>query len=133
MNTSATIPISSSSDMPKSRNMAAAPRGLLVSYRHHGARWRDDVRWLSYGQYRPAHHPGRSGLRAVFLLGVFPTRLFGQDERGEVEKTGGAQLVEAGQLVEAVEPKVDEKARGCHPQEGPAGAGATALGADPAG
>ena len=61
--------------------------------------WHDDVRWLSYGQHRPARHPNRSMLGAVYLLGVFPVRLLGQGERGKVEKTGGAQLVKAGQLV----------------------------------
>ena len=30
----------------------------------------DDVRWLSYGQFRPAHQPGRSRLDAGFLLGI---------------------------------------------------------------
>jgi len=38
---------------------------------------RDDVRWLSYGQPRPAHQPGRSRLDAGFLFGVLPARLFG--------------------------------------------------------
>jgi hypothetical protein len=60
---------------------------------------RDDVRWLSYGQPRPAHQPGRSRLDAGFLLGVFLAGLFGQGEWGEVEKTRGAQLIETGQLV----------------------------------
>src|SRR5438270_13640407 len=76
--------------------------------------------------------PWQSGLSAGFLLGVFLARLFGQREWGEVEKTGGAQLVDTGQLVQTVEPKMDEKTRRRHPKERPAGAGAPPLGADPA-
>src|SRR5437764_3239063 len=132
MNTSATTPISSSSDMPKSRNIAARPRGLLVRYRQH-AHGRDDVRWLSYGQPRPAHHPGSLRLDTDFRLGVFLARLFGQDEWGQFEQTGGPQLVETGQFVQTVEPKMDEKTRRRHPEERPAGAGAPPLGAHPAG
>src|SRR5947199_69128 len=78
-------------------------------------------------------HPGRSRLDAGFLLGGFLARLFRQREWGEVEKTSGAQLIDTGQLLQAVEPEMDEKTGCCHPEERPAGAGAPALGADPAG
>src|ERR1700750_1553690 len=94
---------------------------------------RDDVRWLSYGQYRPARHPGRLALCAGLLVAVFFTRPFEQGNWREVKKTGGTQLVEAGQLIQAVEAEMNEKAWSGHPQEWPATAGAPALGADPAG
>ncbi len=51
----------------------------------------------------------------------------------KVEKAGGAQLVDALQVGDAVQSKTDEEVRGRHPEEPPAGAGAPALGLHPAG
>src|SRR5216683_4228082 len=48
--------------------------------------------------------------------------------RAEVEKAGGAQLVDARQVGEAVQSKMHEEARRRHPEERPAGDGAPALG-----
>src|SRR5271166_5372492 len=75
----------------------------------------------------------RSGLCARFLLGIQLARSFEQSERGEIEEAGGAQLVEARELAQAVEAKMHEKAGSRSPQERPARAGAPALGADPTG
>ena len=76
---------------------------------------------------------GRSGLHGDSLLGVFLGRPFGKDERGKIEKTGGAQLVEGGQLTQALEAKMHEKAWSSHPNERPPGTDAPTPGADPAG
>src|SRR5690349_16229553 len=76
--------------------------------------------------------PARLALRAGFLLAVILGRPFEEGNRGEVKEAGGAKLVEAGQLIQAVEAEMNEKARSSHPQERAAGAGAPALGADPA-
>ena len=39
-----------------------------------------------------------------------------QGDRAEIEQAGGAQLVEAGQLVQAVEAEMHEESRGRHPE-----------------
>src|SRR5437016_9734036 len=73
----------------------------------------------------------KSGLWAGLLSGISLARPFAQGERGEIEETGGAQFLQTRQLVQAIEAKMDEKARSGHPKERPAGACAPALGADP--
>src|SRR6516165_1153983 len=73
--------------------------------------------------------PSRSSrrLNCIRLL-----RALADARRGEIEKAGGAQLVDAMQLIQTVQAEVHEKVRRRHPEERTAGASAPAPGAYPA-
>src|ERR1700739_667632 len=73
--------------------------------------------------------PPRSGLGLNCLRLL---RALADARRGEIQKAGGAQLVDARQLIQTVETKMHEKVRRRHPEEWSAGAGAPPSGASPA-
>src|SRR5271165_6010449 len=80
-----------------------------------------------------ARHMGNFGHRAIAqrpqtTLPLAPSGA----RRGEIEKAGGTQLVDARQLIQTVQTKMHEKIRRRHPEERTARAGAPAPGAYPA-
>src|SRR6516162_3100238 len=58
---------------------------------------------------------------------------FGEHWWDEIEQTGGAQLVDPRQVVQAVQVEMDEKFSGCHPQKRAPRTGAPSLRPHPTG
>src|SRR3984893_9740666 len=102
--------------------MAAIPKADVCAVRGSGYPYSDRDRLCSLEVSRR-----KDGLRDRVRL------IRGGHHRGEVEKAGGAQLVDARQRGEGVQAEMGEKVRGRRPEKRAAGAGAPPPGADPAG
>src|SRR5260370_25781395 len=152
---SATIPISINSGQPISNSIGqptterqhhTAPQGARFISERRGSGNRGHCSASFLPNLRTAAVPAACGPEARdpiteerlivdfvrFRLVVNQLGSLAEHRRADVEEAGGAQLVDAGQRIEAVEPEMSEKGRGRHPVERAARAVASAARPHPA-